>query len=37
MRQFDGFDNPVPRARLALPLVAILLSDLAETGRDRVR
>ena len=36
MRQFDVLDNPVPRARRALPFVAILQSDLAETGRDRV-
>jgi toxin CcdB len=36
MRQFDVFDNPIPRARRTLPLVAILQSDLAETGRERV-
>ena len=36
MRQFDVFDNPIPRARPALPLVAILQSDLAETARERV-
>jgi toxin CcdB len=36
MRQFDVLDNPIPRARRALPFVAILQSDLAETGRDRV-
>ena len=36
MRQFDVLDNPVPRARRATPFVAILQSDLAETGRDRV-
>ena len=36
MRQFDVLDNPIPRARQALPFVAILQSDLAETGRDRV-
>jgi hypothetical protein len=36
MRQFDVLDNPVPRARRALPFVAILQSDLAETGPDRV-
>jgi toxin CcdB len=29
-------DIPIPRARRALPFVAILQSDLAETGRDRV-
>jgi CcdB protein len=36
MRQFDVLDNPIPRARRALPFVAILQSDLAETGRERV-
>ena len=36
MRQFDVLDNPIPRARRAMPFVAILQSDLAETGRDRV-
>lgn len=36
MRQFDVLDNPIPRARRALPFVAILQSDLADTGRDRV-
>jgi toxin CcdB len=36
MRQFDVLDNPIARARRALPFVAILQSDLAETGRDRV-
>jgi toxin CcdB len=36
MRQFDVLDNPIPRARRALPFVAILQSDLAETGPDRV-
>jgi toxin CcdB len=36
MRQFDVLDNPIPRARRALPFVAILQSDFAETGRDRV-
>lgn len=36
MSQFDVLDNPIPRARRALPFVAILQSDLAETGRDRV-
>jgi toxin CcdB len=36
MRQFDVLDNPIPRARRAMPFVVILQSDLAETGRDRV-
>jgi toxin CcdB len=36
MRQFDVLDNPIPRARRTLPFVAILQSDLAETGRERV-
>lgn len=36
MRQFDVAENPIPRARRALPSVAILQSDLADTGRDRV-
>ena len=36
MRQFDVLDNPIPGARRAMPFVAILQSDLAETGRDRV-
>lgn len=36
MRQFDVLDNPIPRARRAMPFVAILQSDLAETGRDRI-
>ncbi len=36
MSQFEVFDNPVPRARRAFPLVAILQSELADTGRDRI-
>jgi toxin CcdB len=36
MRQFDVLHNPIPGARRAMPFVAILQSDLAETGRDRV-
>ena len=36
MRQFDVLDNPIPRARQAYPFVAVLQSDLAETGRERV-
>ena len=34
--QFDVFENPITRARRAYPFVAVLLSDLAETGRDRI-
>ncbi len=34
--QFDVHRNPVPQARRAYPLVAVLQSDLADTGRDRV-
>lgn len=34
--QFDVVENPIPRARRALPFVAILQSDLADTGRERV-
>jgi toxin CcdB len=34
--QFDVHPNPIGRARRAFPLVAVLQSDLAETGRDRV-
>lgn len=36
MSQYDVFDNPIPRARVAFPFVAILQSDLADTGRDRI-
>jgi hypothetical protein len=36
MRQFDVLHNPIPRARRALPFVAVLQSDLADTGHDRV-
>lgn len=36
MTQFDVFENPISRARRAYPLVAILQSDLADTGRDRI-
>lgn len=36
LSQFDVLDNPIPRARRALPFVAILQSDLADTGRERV-
>ena len=34
--QFDVHRNPVPQARRAFPLIAVLQSDLAQTGRDRV-
>lgn len=34
--QYDVMDNPVPRARRAFPFVAILQSDLADTGSDRI-
>ncbi|MGH8296989.1 MAG: CcdB family protein [Steroidobacteraceae bacterium] len=34
--QYDVVDNPVPRARRAFPYVAILQSDLADTGSDRI-
>lgn len=36
MAQYDVVDNPVPRARGAFPFVAILQSDLADTGSDRI-
>lgn len=36
MSQYDVFDNPIARARQAFPFVAILQSDLADTGRDRI-
>lgn len=36
MTQFDVFENPITRARRAYPFVAVLQSDLAETGRDRI-
>lgn len=35
-RQFDVFDNPIARARQAYPFVAVLQSERAETGRDRI-
>lgn len=34
--QYDVVDNPATRARRAFPLVAILQSDLADTGSDRI-
>ncbi|MFO1047262.1 MAG: CcdB family protein [Geminicoccaceae bacterium] len=36
MRQFDVFPNPVARLRRQLPLVVLLQSERARTGRDRV-
>jgi toxin CcdB len=36
MRQFDVFENPIARARLAYPFVAVLQSDRVDTGRDRI-
>jgi hypothetical protein len=34
--QLDVFVNPIPRARGAYPYVAVLQSDLADTGRERI-
>jgi toxin CcdB len=34
--QFDVFDNPISRARRDFPFVAILQSEVANTGRDRI-
>jgi toxin CcdB len=34
--QYDVFDNPITRARRAFPFVAILQSEIADTGRDRI-
>lgn len=36
MAQFDVFVNPIQRARRAYPYVAVLQSDLAETGGERI-
>jgi toxin CcdB len=36
MSQFDVFDNPIPKARRAFPFVAVLQSDIADTGLDRI-
>ena len=36
MAQFDVFVNPIVQARRAYPYVAVLQSDLAETGRERI-
>jgi toxin CcdB len=35
-RQYEVFENPIPRARRAFPFVSVLQSDLAETGSDRI-
>lgn len=36
MAQFDVFANPIAAARRAYPLVAVLQSDLADTGSERL-
>lgn len=36
MAQLDVFVNPIPQARRAYPLVAVLQSDIADTGRERI-
>ncbi len=36
MTQYGVFDNPIPRARRDFPFVAVLQSELANTGRDRI-
>ena len=36
MAQFDVFVNPISRARRAYPYVAVLQSDLAEAGPERI-
>jgi toxin CcdB len=36
VNQYEVFDNPIPRARRAFPFVAILQSDLADSGSDRI-
>jgi toxin CcdB len=36
VKQFDVFDNPISRARRDFPFVAILQSEVANTGRDRI-
>jgi toxin CcdB len=36
MAQFDVFVNPIPGARRVYPYVAVLQSDLASTGRERI-
>ncbi len=34
--QYQVFDNPISRARRDFPFVAVLQSDIANTGRDRI-
>ena len=36
MSQYDVFDNPIPQARRAFPFIAILQSEIVDTGRDRI-
>jgi hypothetical protein len=36
MAQLDVFVNPIMQARRAYPYVAVLQSELAETGRERI-
>jgi toxin CcdB len=36
MAQLDVFVNPITQARRAYPFVAVLQSDLADTGRERI-
>jgi toxin CcdB len=35
-RQYEVYENPIPRARRAFPFVSVLQSDLADTGSDRI-
>jgi toxin CcdB len=34
--QYDVCDNPIAQARRAFPFVAVLQSELADTGHDRI-
>jgi toxin CcdB len=36
MAQLDVFVNPIAAARRAYPLVAVLQSDIADIGRERI-
>jgi hypothetical protein len=36
VRQFDVFDNPISGARRDFPFVAVLQSEVANSGRDRI-
>lgn len=36
MAQLDVFVNPIPQARRAYPYVAVLQSDVADTGPERI-